>query len=582
MKIGIDVGGTFTDAVVLDKGHMRAFAKRRTTHGQIMDGLLAVLDAVCKDVPVEQIEKVTLSTTIVTNVVIEGKEEQTDLYVIPGPGRNVEEAFPVKPIQIPGYTDHQGRVVAYFNRKEVKALMKQEVQAGHRPAAVSAKFAIRNPSEEQALSDLAKQSGYRLVSEGTKLSGALHFPRRTVSAYFNSAVQTTFSDFVKGVQDALKARHIEAPLYMLKADGGSLPIGALTQMPVEAVFTGSAASVLGMKALGGMPTSMAVALDMGGTTTDISLWKEGQPIRARGGVTIRDYPSAVQSFQVESVGIGGESYVSLRKDGTWQVGPERRGPSMALGGESPTLGDALIVAGYADFGDKEWAWQGLTQLTVLMGTFSTNKQRVELGQAKGQKQAVITKQVDKDKVEQVAKAIIEAAVDTIQEGIRRAVTRENKRAVYTVQDIVEAHRFKPESLVGVGGTAGALAPLVAKAMHISVLTPKEAPVANAIGAALAKETVQVSLYCHTGKQELTVPELGLQESNVGIYSMAELLAKGQGYLQDLAKQMGIQENLIVEVVAKEDFPVLDGGYRECRIMNLHLQGKAGVDTYVRD
>ena len=127
-----------------------------------------------------------------------------------------------------------------------------------------------------------------------------------------------------------------------------------------------------------------------------------------------------------------------------------------------------------------------------------------------------------------------------------------------------------------------MAPLVAKAMHISVLTPKEAPVANAIGAALAKETVQVSLYCHTGKQELTVPELGLQESNVGIYSMAELLAKGQGYLQDLAKQMGIQENFIVEVVAKEDFPVLDGGYRECRIMNLHLQGKAGVDTYVRD
>ena len=108
MLLGIDVGGTFTDAVIINGSTIISSAKRRTTKDNLMNGITDALGAVMSGVDSAQIEQVTLSTTVVTNTIVEHKEQPVDLYVVAGPGRNVDDIFPVRPVYLKGYTDHRG------------------------------------------------------------------------------------------------------------------------------------------------------------------------------------------------------------------------------------------------------------------------------------------------------------------------------------------------------------------------------------------------------------------------------------------------------------------------------------------
>ena len=315
-----------------------------------MQGIGEALDAVLDSCDISKIEQVTLSTTVVTNTIVEVKEQVVDLYVVTGPGRNVDDIFPVSPIYLQGYTDHRGIVVERTSTDGVRGIARMvQERSGTDLAAVSAKFGVRNPQEELSITETLQET-YNTISNGSLLSGSLNFPRRTISAYFNSAVTPVFTVFKKNVEDALSVRNIKAPLHILKADGGSLPMEHMVSRPVETAFYRSGLPlVLGLSALGAIGNMHTVALDIGGTTTDISLWKQGKPLMTKNGVSIREYPSAVRSFAVTSVGIGGESVVRI-VDGKITVGPERVGPSAALGGHEPTLGDALIVLGHASYG----------------------------------------------------------------------------------------------------------------------------------------------------------------------------------------------------------------------------------------
>lgn len=281
MLLGLDVGGTFTDVVIIDGHRVVATAKRRTTKDNLMNGIGEALDAVLEDCDTSNIEQVTLSTTVVTNTIVEGKEQPVDLYVVTGPGRNVDDIFPVSPIYLQGYTDHRGIVVEHTPADAVRGIANMvQARSGTDLAAVSAKFGVRNPQEELSITEKLKNA-YHAISNGSLLSGSLNFPRRTISAYFNSAVTPVFTVFKKNVEDALSARNIVAPLHILKADGGSLPIEHMVSRPVETAFTGPAATVLGLSALGVIGNQHTVALDIGGTTTDISLWKHGRPLMTK-------------------------------------------------------------------------------------------------------------------------------------------------------------------------------------------------------------------------------------------------------------------------------------------------------------
>ena len=552
MLLGIDVGGTFTDAVIIDGANVVSWAKRRTTKDNLMNGITEALGAVLVDIDSAQIEQVTLSTTVVTNTIVEHKEQPVDLYVVAGPGRNVDDIFPVRPVYLKGYTDHRGIVVESTKCEDINHIVHTvQSRSGTNLAAVSAKFGVRNPKEELDVTN-ALSAMYDTISTGSSLSGNLNFPRRTISAYFNSAVTDVFNRFRQAVRDALVAHNITAPVYILKADGGSLPIDTIASVPVETVFTGPAATVLGLEALRSATLGHTVALDIGGTTTDISLWKQGKPLMTKEGVSIRNYPSAVRSFAVTSVGIGGESVVRYN-NGNLTVGPERVGPSVALGGIEPTLGDALIVLGKAQYGDGQKAYDGIAQIDSTIDATT------------------------------MAQRIVNVAVQVIQEGIDTVVAKENKRPIYVVADIVHPDPFVPAQLVIVGGTAASLGPIIGDQLGLPIHIPSDAAVANAIGAGVANHTMSITIHVDTKRRTMVVPELGIQDTSSHLRSAQAVEEVAYGLLREAAKEQGLVTSDVlpdIETISVEDFPVVDGWQSMERIITVKVQLQAGVSSYV--
>ena len=569
MLLGLDVGGTFTDAVIIDAHRVVATAKRRTTKDNLMNGIGEALDAVLEGYDTSNIEQVTLSTTVVTNTIVEAKEQVVDLYVITGPGRNVDDIFPVEPIYLQGYTDHRGIVVERTPADAVRGIANMvQTRSGTDLAAVSAKFGVRNPQEELSITEELKNT-YHTISNGSLLSGSLNFPRRTISAYFNSAVTPVFTVFKKNVEDALSARNILAPLHILKADGGSLPMEHMVSRPVETAFTGPAATVLGLSALGVIGNKHTVALDIGGTTTDISLWKHGKPLMTKNGVSIREYPSAVRSFAVTSVGIGGESVIRL-KNGNLTVGPERVGPSVALGGIEPTLGDALIVLGHANYGDFNLASRALQDLAdAIQATLRSNNVNTSNNQLTLIKTA-----------SDVARLIVEKALQTIQHGINEVVKVENKRPIYVVADIVNPDVFVPEHIVVVGGTAPSLGPSIGEYLELPVTIPENAAVANAIGAALALSTIELTVHVDTKRRLLVIPELGVKQQKCTLKRAEQVVERAKETLSEEAIRLGLDTVQEIEVISIEDFPVVEGWQSMERLITVKVQLAAGVKHYV--
>lgn len=575
MLLGLDVGGTFTDAVIIDGHRVVSSAKRRTTKDNLMQGIGEALDAVLDSCDTSNIEQVTLSTTVVTNTIVEKKEQVVDLYVVTGPGRNVDDIFPVSPIYLQGYTDHRGIVVERTSTDGVRGIARMvQERSGTDLAAVSAKFGVRNPQEELSITETLQET-YNTISNGSLLSGSLNFPRRTISAYFNSAVTPVFTVFKKNVEDALSVRNIKAPLHILKADGGSLPMEHMVSRPVETAFTGPAATVLGLSALGAIGNMHTVALDIGGTTTDISLWKQGKPLMTKNGVSIREYPSAVRSFAVTSVGIGGESVVRI-VDGKITVGPERVGPSAALGGHEPTLGDALIVLGHASYGDAELATQSLQQLAhLLQANWKHGECEDALGNHNSEKQWI-----HNVSALDVAQLIVKKALETIQHGIDEVVRTENKRPVYVVADIVNPDVFVPAQIVVVGGTAPSLGPSIGEYLNLPVTIPENAAVANAIGAALALSTIELTVHVDTKRRLLVIPELGVKQQTCTLKRAEQVVERAKEALIEEALRLGLDKMQEVEVISIEDFPVVEGWQSMERLITVKVQLEAGVKHYV--
>lgn len=535
MLLGIDVGGTFTDAVILEQGEIAAQAKRATTHDDVLHCVLAALDAVLKPELAEKLERVVISSTIVTNALTEGRLDDVFLAVIAGPGMNIAGHLPVTPCYLQGYVDHRGKITAQLD------LLKLLQQRGKGVAAVSGKFSVRNPQLEYQAEHELKKCGYKKIFLGSGLSGELNFVRRTNSAYFAAQVYELFAHFCERIREALAERGVHAPVHILKADGGTLPLAVALEQPVEAVFTGPAASVLGIEALAA-PTVNSISLDVGGTTTDIAFWENGLPLMAKRGAVINGFPTAVRAFHMRSVGIGGDSRIHKTADG-YTVGPEREGPAAAVGGEVATLSDALIVAGYVSFGD-------------------TARSLVALEKFGGEPQLE-------------AQKIIASAVGIIRETIEEMLDEWAKQPVYTVDDVIRGTEFVPAQLIGVGGGAPGLIKALGEAMELPVEIPAGAMVANAIGAAVARPTLSAGLRADTTEGFYIIPESGRRERLPKRFTqkVAEELLSSWLREQTADWQLPDAET---ELVSCEHFRTVHGYYDTGDIYNLRMQLRPGI------
>ena len=339
MLLGIDVGGTHTDAVLIDKDGIKSTFKAKTDKQNLFDTIITALKEVTSKVNVKEIKNINLSTTLSTNAIIENKLEKTGLFISSGPGINPEN-FKIgdNTYIIEGSINHRGSEILKLDTAALEKNIKECVKEGVKVFAAVTKFSTRNNIQEMQVKDSLK-SNADFVTLGHLLSSQLSFPRRAATAYYNSAVWRINSNFLTSVIDALKKMGIDAPVNILKADGGTMPAEASKSLSVESILSGTAASVMGITALCKI-TDDAVVLDIGGTTTDIALFASGVPLIEKDGISIGKIPTLVRSLQNRSIGIGGDSAISII-NGEVKVGPERKGPSAAEGGIEPTLIDAM-------------------------------------------------------------------------------------------------------------------------------------------------------------------------------------------------------------------------------------------------
>ncbi len=547
MLLGLDVGGTFTDAVIIEKGQVLAQAKAPTTHADVLEGILNALDkATALAGQLKNLERAVISSTIVTNALAEGKLPPAFLAVCCGPGMNTAGKFPVAPLQLKGCVDHRGKITAPI---DLAPLARANSIAPAANAAVSCKFGVRQPLLERQMAQALLQAGRRKVFLGSEASGELNFIRRTNSAYFSAQVCDLFRTFCSRAEKALAERQIKAPVHILKADGGTLPLAAALEQPVEAVFTGPAASVLGIEALGAVDEERpGISLDVGGTTTDIAFWQGGRPLAARRGAVINGYNTAVRSFHMRSIPLGGDSKLSVslvNGERFYFVGPQRVGPAAAVGGEAATLGDALIAAGYISFGDAARSHKALAALCPGLD------------------------------IKEEAKKIVATAVAKLRGVIDEMLAEWARQPVYTVDDIVKGTEFRPRQLIGVGGGSLGLIKALGEAMDLPVSIPQGAMVANAIGAALARPTLSAGLRADTTEGHYIIPESGERKPLPRPFNRkaAEELLDRWLHEQVATWQLAEQET---EVISAEHFRTIHGYYDTGDIFDLRMQLKPGI------
>ncbi|MBE3588977.1 MAG: hydantoinase/oxoprolinase family protein [Thermoanaerobacteraceae bacterium] len=553
MHIGVDVGGTYTDAVLLDQGLVRAMAKVPTKE-DLLSTLLEALDAVMRGVSGDLVERVVFSTTMITNLIAEKKYDPVGLILMPGPGlcQNLYR-FPTHMHIIQGAIDYRGREILPLRMTEVDEAAGELAAGGYSKVAIVGKFSSRNNRHEKEVAARVRWNYPDWHLElGHQVAGQLNFPRRVVTTYLTCATREKYQLFVRSVQEAVRQRGIAGPVFMLKADGGTLPLESSLDVPVETIFSGPAASTLGVQALT-PPGETAVVVDIGGTTTDLALILSGQPLLASRGARVDDMLTHVRALAVKSVPVGGDSIVE-RVGRDIIVYSERLGSPYCLGGPLPTPTDALRVLGLTNLGDGERARKAMTMLGDPLGISA----------------------------EEVAGRVISLVIDTIAREIEAMFARWEQEPAYRVWEVLQKKKVRPRTVVGVGGGAAGFVSQIAARMGCYPVIPPYAPVANAIGTAVARPTLQVTLRADTERGVYSIQEEGYQgilESKG--FNEEKALALARDWLARLAARHGLEDCLSdMEVTRREVFNMVRDWVTVGRLIDVSVQTRRGILYHV--
>jgi len=556
MLLGIDVGGTHTDAVIIDRGEVSATAKVETDQHNLIASIDAVLEKILSAKPDQPISKINLSTTLTTNSIVEKKLEEVGVLAVSGPGlaassfsHDLGEHFHL----IEGSIDHRGSLQQPLNAAAAKDAAADCKRNKLKVFAVVSKFSPRNPEIEQALAELVSdQSDFTTI--GHRISGRLNFPRRLATAYYNAAVWRRYNNFADAITQSIKKHKLDAPLNILKADGGTIDFENSRKNPIQTILSGPAASVMGIIALSSI-TEDAIILDIGGTTTDIAIFADGAPLLEKEGVSFGGRATSVRAIDTHSIGIGGDSTITISPEGNLMVGPQRQGPPLALDGHKPTLIDACNVKGLCRLGNCDNSFAGLQELA--------EKNHLT--------------------VVELADNAIGLALTTIRDEAVKLLETINQRPVYTVEEVVHGEKINPQKLYVMGGPAAILAPLLGKIFDLETEVPENYAVANAIGAALTKMTMEVELFADTGKKTMLIPNLDIRRKVSSSYSLNNARQDGISELVKFLRENGHPEiaDQDVSVVEAEAFNMVDDYAVGSKTIRVSCQIRPGLEEEIK-
>jgi N-methylhydantoinase A/oxoprolinase/acetone carboxylase beta subunit len=337
LSLGLDTGGTYTDAVLLADGReVVASAKALTTPWNLSVGIGAAIRAVLAALPAAgsraPIDLVSVSTTLATNAVVENRFSPVCTLVIGfdaamversglgahgrgsvvriagGHGATGEESLPLDEAAITrAVLEHGGQVEAF---------------------AVAASFSVRNPAHELRARQLIRAATPKPVTCAHELSSKLDAPRRALTATLNARLTPQIRHLIESLSQVLAAEAIDAPLMIVKGDGSLMRADVALEYPVETVLSGPAASVVGAGFLTGLRD--CVVADMGGTTTDVAVVADGRPVISADGALVGGWRTMVEAVDVRTSGLGGDSEIRLDRAMRLCIGPRKASPLSLL------------------------------------------------------------------------------------------------------------------------------------------------------------------------------------------------------------------------------------------------------------
>ena len=353
LLLGVDTGGTYTDAVLIrDETVVIASAKALTTRQDLAIGVGNAVRAVLADAGIDatEVSLASLSTTLATNALVEGQGGRVALVYIGFRERDLEshglaEALKGDPaLVLAGGHNHAGGEAVPLDEAALSAFLlrhKDDVSG----FAVASQFATRNPAHELRAAEMIAQMTGRPVSSSHQLSAKLNGPKRALTAVLNARLIGMIDRLIGRAEDVLSEIGVTAPLMVVRGDGALISSAQARERPIETILSGPAASIVGARWMTG--AEHALVSDIGGTTTDVALLRGGRPAIDPAGARVGQYRTMVEAVAMRTTGLGGDSEVHFLTEGLKggvTLGPKRVVPVSLIAMDAPDIVHAALDA----------------------------------------------------------------------------------------------------------------------------------------------------------------------------------------------------------------------------------------------
>ena len=365
-RLGIDVGGTNTDAVLLDESNKVAAKCKEATTQDISTGITKAVEHVLKESAVNPADIIDamLGTTHATNAIVERKGlsrvgvirlASPSGHAIPPfiewPG-DILEAISYTYVIVKGGYEYNGALISDIDREEIKTALEKLKSDGIEALAVSGVFSLVNSEQEETVCDMAKQLfGADFPITMSSEIGSIGIIERENAAILNAAIRKLADNAYSSFQNVLRTHRIDADLFITQNDGTLMSIDYAKQYPVLTIASGPTNSLRGAAFLTGLREGIVV--DVGGTTTDVGVLSRGFPRESSSAVEIGGVRTNFRMPDLITLGLGGGSYVKTEpvRVGPQSVGYRIHTEAKIFGGETLTASDIAVAAGMTELGD---------------------------------------------------------------------------------------------------------------------------------------------------------------------------------------------------------------------------------------
>ena len=349
--LGVDTGGTYTDAVIVDAAQSAVLGKAKalTSRPDLAIGIAQAMAAAVQaaGIDAQDVALVSLSTTLATNALVEGQGGRVALVTIGFDPADLDraglsEAMQGDPvIALQGGHDAAGREITPLDLAGLHAGL-AGLPDGLAGVAVAGRFAVRNPAHELAARAAVAQVTGLPVTCSHELSARLNGPKRALTAVLNARLIGMIARLIAACESQMAVLGIRAPLMVVRGDGALISAAQARDRPIETILSGPAASIVGARWLTG--EADALVSDIGGTTTDVCLLRGGLPMIDPDGARVGRFRTMVEAVAMRTSGLGGDSEVHVVSEGLaggLRLGPRRLMPVALLAAQH---GDVVHAA----------------------------------------------------------------------------------------------------------------------------------------------------------------------------------------------------------------------------------------------